>query len=95
MKYTDDTPRMVTGVQPAGPSTGPVFLSNHRKFGFNVRHFFQNWEDGTWRPTKKGIGIVPLHAPILVEAMVEFMNEVEVTPGIRYELVAHRVNDGG
>lgn len=89
MKFTNDTPRMLNSVQPAIHSHGPVFISNHDQFGFNIRHFYQDWSSGEWKATKKGVAVAPEDAPLLVAELVAFMNEVEIVPGVTYELVAH------
>ncbi len=87
MRHTDDEPRMLQNITPTVPSSGPVFLSNHSQLGFNVRHFYQHWQSGEWRATKKGIAIVPADAIPLVKEMIEFINEIEIYPGRRYKLV--------
>ena len=86
MKFTDDEPRMLQDINPALPSYGPVFLSNHSQLGFNVRHFYQHWQSGQWRATKKGIAINPADAEPLVQEMVAFINEVEIYPGRKLRL---------
>jgi len=87
MRFTDDEPRMLQDINPAIPSSGPVFLSNHSQLGFNVRHFYQHWQTGQWRATKKGIAINPADAIPLVREMVAFINEIEIYPGRRYRLI--------
>ena len=93
MRFTDDEPRMLQDINPAIPSSGPVFLSNHSELGFNVRHFYQHWQSGQWRATKKGIAVIPADAIPLVKEMVAFINEIEIYPGRRFELTEVDSND--
>lgn len=87
MKYTDDEPRMLQNITPTIPSAGPVFLSLHSGLGFNVRHFYQHWQTGEWRATKKGIAVIPADALPLVKEMVAFINEIDIYPGRQFEVV--------
>ncbi len=86
MRFTDDEPRMLQNISPTIPNAGPVFLSLHSQLGFNVRHFYQHWQTGEWRATKKGIAINPADAEPLVLEMVNFINEVEIYPGRKLRL---------
>ncbi len=95
MKYTDDNPTILPHINPAIASSGPVFLSLHSQLGFNVRHFYQHWQTGEWRATKKGIAIDPADAITLVKDMIAFINEVEIYPGRHFNVieVTHEVTD--
>ncbi len=93
MNYTDDEPTMLPDITPSSPSAGPIFLSLHSQFGFNVRHFYQHWQSGEFKATKKGIAIDPADAIPLVKEMLNFINEVEIYPGRRYRLAVEDSND--
>ncbi len=89
MKYTDDSPSMLPEITPSAPSLGPIFLSLHSRYGFNVRHFYQHWQSGDWKATKKGISVIPADALPLVEAMVGFINENEIYPGRKFRVIEY------
>lgn len=90
MKFTDDSPKILMDIRPTAKSAGPVALSCHSKFGFNVRHFYQDWKTGEWHATQKGIAIFPADAVSLLNEMAAFINEVGILEGSTVKVVVER-----
>lgn len=93
MKHTDDNPKILRTVSPAMKSQGPIGISNHSRYGFNVRHFYMDWQTDSWQATKKGVSVEPGDALQLVLEMIRFINEVEIYPGRRFRLTEVKDDD--
>lgn len=87
MLYTDDDPRMLKEVAPMGERDGPIFISNHSKYGFNIRHFYWDWKAEEFKSSRKGVRITPTSVEPLLHALVDFVNEADIIPGRRFELI--------
>jgi hypothetical protein len=93
MKFTDDSPRMLKTVTPANVKDGPVFISNHSTYGFNLRHFYWNWQNEQFQASKKGISIEPGSVENMMEAIVDFVNEADIVRNRRFQLISMPVED--
>ncbi len=78
MKYTDDKPEVLTGIPVVGNRAGPIGISNHSKFGFNIRHYYYKWQSETFEPTQKGIMIDTQGFVPLMQALAEFARENDI-----------------
>lgn len=93
MKFTDDSPKMLKTVAPVNAKDGPVFISNHSVYGFNLRHFYWNWQAEEFRASKKGISIEQGSVVQLMQAMVDFVNETDIVQNTRFQLIAMPVEE--
>ena len=74
MNFTDDKPMILEDVRPVSKREGPVALSNHSQFGFNIRHFYMDWKTHKYSATRKGVSFMPADLPIFLRALAEFIN---------------------
>lgn len=81
MKFTDNNPKILEDVRPTSKREGPIAISNHSEFGFNIRHFYLDWRTQQFTATRKGVAFVPADVPVFLEALVEFINENDVLNG--------------
>lgn len=81
MKFTDDAPVRLQDVRVVVKRQGPIHVSNHSAHGFNVRHFYYDWETETFKAGRSGIAIEPSDAGILIQSLVDFVNENDILPG--------------
>lgn len=81
MKFTNDTPKILEDVRPTSKREGPIALSNHSEFGFNIRHFYLDWRTGQFNATRKGVSFMPADLPIFLTALETFINDNDVITG--------------
>ncbi len=80
MNFTDDKPVILEDVRPIGKSDGPVALSNHSRFGFNIRHFYLDWKTHEYSATRKGVSFAPADLPIFLRELATFINANNIIP---------------
>jgi hypothetical protein len=81
MKFTDDNPEILEDIRPVGKNLGPVALSNHSQFGFNIRHFYLDWQTKEYKATQKGVAIVPADLEIFLAELETFINVNDILNG--------------
>ena len=92
MKFTNESPMILEDIRPTSKREGPVALSLHSEFGFNIRHFYLDWKTGKFNATRKGVSFMPADLPIFLEALETFINDTDALNGRKVMIAIEEVD---